>query len=478
MCLSPLLILNRALHSHYAVTSPLVEVPCGHCESCRDLYKTSWEDRLCLEVSDWYAKGGAGLMLTFTYNNAFLPHFTREGVSVPCFSSSDITTFLSRLKTRCSREFGEDFYRYFICSEYGSDTQRPHYHAAFLIRDKSKYVQFVELCRSLWCWLSTRDKRGHYRLSGRLGFMFPKRVNGEYVDDKCRPKSPLFRSQLAGAKYVCKYVCKDLSYCKLPKVVEFSQKYEDFQACMPKSWKSNNLGFSAVKTYLSKPNCNIENLLKNGIWSPLQKKFIPLWQSAVSRLMYNNVWNGRISTTTGKKLYDRELSDFGHTWMWFSFKSRLLRTQQKIYERMLLVQQTPKLAEQFGFKLPRLFIASDFANYALWHCLLSSCSRVQLNSQFGVLGSNLSTFFSPDSWRPFYMLRHDSVSLSDCSFPVDDTSILPDDVYNLYTQFESAYKDLCIFLSKGQLIKFKERGEATRRAKEVQGVYGFPRSLC
>lgn len=145
---------------------------------------------------------------------------------------------------------------------------------------------------------------------------------------------------------------------------------------------------------------------------------------------------------------------------------------------MLLVSKTPKLAEQFGIKLPRLFIASDFANYALWHCLLSSCSRVQLNSQFGVLGSNLSTFFSPDSWRSFYMLRHDSVSLSDCSFPVDDSSVLPDDVYNLYSQFEIAYKDLCISLSKGQLTKFKERGEAIRKAKEAQGVYGFPRSLC
>lgn len=150
MCLSPRLILNRALYSHFAVTPPLIEVPCGRCEACRDLYKTSWEDRLCLEVSDWYAKGGVGLLLTFTYNDFCLPHFIRDGVSVPCFSSSDITTFLSRLKTRCSREFGPDFYRYFICSEYGSDTHRPHYHTAFLIRDKSKYVQFVELCRSLW----------------------------------------------------------------------------------------------------------------------------------------------------------------------------------------------------------------------------------------------------------------------------------------------------------------------------------------
>ena len=145
MRLSPITIKSNARYYSPFLTSALLEVPCGCCDACRDARKSTWEDRLCLEVSEWYKNGGIGLMLTFTYNNDCLPHFERDGVSVECFSPSDVSAFLNRVKVRSSREFGSDFYRYFICSEYGKNTKRPHYHAIFLIRDESKYVQFVEM---------------------------------------------------------------------------------------------------------------------------------------------------------------------------------------------------------------------------------------------------------------------------------------------------------------------------------------------
>ena len=480
MCLSPLHIANRALFSHYAVTSPMIDVPCGRCDACRDERKTSWEDRLCLEVSEWYRLGGVGLMLTFTYNNDCLPHFCRDGYSVACFSSTDITTFLSRLKTRCSRVFGKGFYRYFICSEYGSDTNRPHYHVIFLIRDIKFYVQFVEICRDLWCWIYKRDRKGHFRPSCRLGYMFPKRKNGLYVDDLGRDKSPLFRSQLAGAKYVCKYVCKDLSFYDLPSVKYFQKKYfTDFASCLPKSWKSKNLGFAAVDRIVSTgDDVAIRKLLKDGVWSPLQKKYVPLWPSAVARLMYNNVFKGRVNKITGNKLYDRELSSFGRSWLWFTFKNRVERTCPKIYERMCLLQNDSSLSSRFPLKVPKLFVSSDFKNYALWHCLFKSLSVPQLNSLYGVLGSNLHAFFDIDNWQDFYILRHDSVGLRHCSFPVCDTSLFPADVYDLYSRFESVYSDLCIYLQKGQLLKYQIRGESIHKAKVIQGAFGFPRNLC
>lgn len=128
MCLSPITIQSNARYFVPFVSSAENIVPCGRCASCRDARKSTWEDRLCLEVAEWYKNGGIGLMLTFTYNNACLPRFEREGISVPCFSSSDILAFLDRVKTRSRRAFGNDFYRHFVCSEYGKNTQRPHYH--------------------------------------------------------------------------------------------------------------------------------------------------------------------------------------------------------------------------------------------------------------------------------------------------------------------------------------------------------------
>ena len=71
MCINPISVFNKAIYSHPLVTSSFVEVPCNNCAACRDARKTSWEDRLCLEVYDWYKDGGIGLMLTFTYNDFF-----------------------------------------------------------------------------------------------------------------------------------------------------------------------------------------------------------------------------------------------------------------------------------------------------------------------------------------------------------------------------------------------------------------------
>lgn len=98
MCLNPITIQSNARYYSPFLTSRFNEVPCGRCEECRDARKSTWEDRLCLEVSEWYKQGGIGLMLTFTYNNDCLPHFERDGISVPCFSPTDISAFLNRVK--------------------------------------------------------------------------------------------------------------------------------------------------------------------------------------------------------------------------------------------------------------------------------------------------------------------------------------------------------------------------------------------
>lgn len=431
MCLSPTHIYPKPVYFRSAISSSSIDVPCGECAACRDARKVSWEDRLCLEVSDWYKNGGIGVLLTFTYDDKFLPRFAvDDNTTIPCFSSYDVKQFLNRVKVRCNREFGKGFYKYFVCSEFGKKTQRPHLHTAFLIKDGTKYVQFCELCRECWSLTFKIDRNGHKKLVHRLGFMFPKRVRGRYVDDFGRDCDPRFRSQIAGAKYVCKYICKDLAYIEDPRISPYV-KESYFKGFLPKSYKSNNLGFAPVKRIVeSGDSSKIERMLKDGIWSPLQQKYIPLWSSAVNRLMYDNVFRGRVNIVTDKKLYDRELSAFGKQFLWFAFKARYQRTIEKMYQRMLLYVNTRSLQDRFYFKFPKLFIQSDFKNYALFHCLIRTCSRPQQDNVFGVFKRQGLDFFDVDSWREFYILRHDSLrlksfhmNLEPSNFPYDPRSI-------------------------------------------------------
>ena len=487
MCLSPITIQSNARYFVPSLSSHRNVVPCGSCESCRDARKTTWEDRLCLEVEEWYKNGGIGLMLTFTYNNACLPTFTRGGRTVQCFSSSDILAFLDRVKTRSRRLFGNDFFRHFICSEYGKNTQRPHYHSIFLIRDGSRYKEFVEMCRTCWYWLYERDDNGHFKPACELGYMFPKLGKfGVYVDSKGRNKDPRFRSQKAGAKYVCKYICKDLAYMNNPDVSFLYENCPEFRNYCPKSWKSNNIGFAPVARIVANGTSkDIEDLITKGVWSTLQQKYIKLWDSAVSRLMYENIHFGLYSIKTHKKVYERVLSPFGSKWLWFHFKQRVERVTQKIYERMLLVSQNKLKTKSDTFGLPSLFIRSQFRNNALWHCLLKQFTDTQLKAFYLKFGDTDENFWNIDNWESIYYLRHDNIALSDILL---ESSMFPDapplsdnlsfDTLNQYKTFEDNYTKLCIALEQDNLEHYKKNGESIQKAKHAQGVYGYPENLC
>lgn len=479
MCLSPTHVYPKSVYFRSAISSSSIDVPCGECAACRDARKVAWEDRLCLEVSDWYKNGGIGVLLTFTYNDYFLPRFAvDDNNTIPCFSSFDVKQFLNRLKVRCNREFGKGFYKYFVCSEFGKTTQRPHLHSAFLIKDGTKYVQFCEICRECWSLTFKTDRNGHKKLVHRLGFMFPKLVRGRYVDDLGRDRDPRFRSQLAGAKYVCKYICKDLAYIEDPRISPYV-KESYFKGFLPKSYKSNNLGFAPVKRIVeSGDSSKIDRMLKDGIWSPLQQKYIPLWSSAVNRLMYDNVFRGRFNLLTGKKLYDRELSSFGKQYLWYAFKARYHRTIEKMYQRMLLYVNSHTLQDKFGFKFPKLFIQSDFKNYALFHCLLRTCTYPQHANAFGVFQRQGLDFFDVESWREFYLLRHDSLRLKSFHMDLVSSNFPYDSQIADLERFDSFYSELCRYLEKGNLLKYQKRGEEIERAKQAAGVYGFNQKLC
>lgn len=88
-----------------------IAVPCGKCVVCRGRVVNDWVTRCVCESSEHLA---LPYFVTLTYNNYHLPS---TGVC-----KSDVQKFFKRLRVRIGS------FRYLLCSEYGKNSHRPHYH--------------------------------------------------------------------------------------------------------------------------------------------------------------------------------------------------------------------------------------------------------------------------------------------------------------------------------------------------------------
>jgi hypothetical protein len=115
-----------------------IQLPCGQCIGCRIDRSRMWAVR-CMHEAQWYEeKGKENLYITLTYNNENLPE--NANLNYP-----DFQKFMKRLKKLHQKELiyvpdpqdpeleilvnPEDQIRFYMCGEYGEETQRPHYHA-------------------------------------------------------------------------------------------------------------------------------------------------------------------------------------------------------------------------------------------------------------------------------------------------------------------------------------------------------------
>lgn len=171
MCLRPI---TRKIESHGICK--IVTHPCGKCLECVSQLQNDWANRMSDEFKNWkHAYFG-----TFTYGNSCLPYvdvvpsdlpedklsylvsalrklpFSESlmkararnddfsdyltpsspsdlvSFKVPYVSKYDIQCFIKRVRIKYERKYCEPLeMKYFICSEYGPCTLRPHYHAIF-----------------------------------------------------------------------------------------------------------------------------------------------------------------------------------------------------------------------------------------------------------------------------------------------------------------------------------------------------------
>lgn len=89
---------------------PILMLPCGQCESCLKQRAKVWAIRCCLEASLY----SDNYFVTLTYDDLHNPGF---------ISKKDFRKFIKNVRNK----FGYGI-RFFGCGEYGTTTQRPHYH--------------------------------------------------------------------------------------------------------------------------------------------------------------------------------------------------------------------------------------------------------------------------------------------------------------------------------------------------------------
>lgn len=123
-------------------------VPCGKCSICRQNYRNMWIARLNAE---FYVSKYA-FFITLTYNQdyekfkEYVDINTGEVINKQYSPVRDVQLFLKKL-----RKIYPEKIRYFVVSEYGEKTLRPHWHMLLFLNDlELERKQFYDNVKNTW----------------------------------------------------------------------------------------------------------------------------------------------------------------------------------------------------------------------------------------------------------------------------------------------------------------------------------------
>lgn len=157
-------------------------VPCGKCNFCMQVRRAHWTFRLRMEMKIALSVH----FLTLTYDDAYLPV---SSSGLPTIEKRAMQLFTKRLR----KLQGCNTLRYYTVGEYGTKTQRPHYHSImFNMLDST-----VAKLHTIWPY-------GHVMVGtvtpASIHYVAKYHVNkiGEYGD-----RAPPFCFNVQEARYRC-----------------------------------------------------------------------------------------------------------------------------------------------------------------------------------------------------------------------------------------------------------------------------------
>ena len=109
-------------------------VPCGKCVECLKRRANHWTFRLSQELK----QATTACFLTLTYDEVPL---SQNGL--PTLRKTDFQKFMKRLRKRSKCSL-----KYYACGEYGTRTQRPHYHV--ILFNLSRTIFETDMIGRIW----------------------------------------------------------------------------------------------------------------------------------------------------------------------------------------------------------------------------------------------------------------------------------------------------------------------------------------
>lgn len=137
------------------------EVPCGRCYNCVQTKRSSWTLRILMELR----VAESANFVTLTYSPETVPVIRQYSKQlVQTLVKEDLQKFIKRLRKRITEDYnGNERWckksektqkwspkiRYFGCGEYGSNTNRPHYHI-ILFNIPLDYIKYDPINRKYY----------------------------------------------------------------------------------------------------------------------------------------------------------------------------------------------------------------------------------------------------------------------------------------------------------------------------------------
>lgn len=110
-----------------------IQLGCGQCIGCKMDNAQDWAIRCVLETKLWEQN----YFVTLTYSEDTVPYHpvpvcideeTGEAGYRQTLKKEDMVKFMKDLRSHHKYHFNHDNIRFYMCGEYGSTTERPHYH--------------------------------------------------------------------------------------------------------------------------------------------------------------------------------------------------------------------------------------------------------------------------------------------------------------------------------------------------------------
>lgn len=158
-CLKPISIQVRSNPFKKAYS---IAAPCGKCVNCLKDYQNMWYIRLTEEAK----RHSHVLFITLTYREKSNVYGKK---TVPCYvdtSSGEVyrtvnkkhcQEWLKRFRTYLSRNYKDVKFKYFLTSEYGPTTLRPHYHLLLFGVTKQQFMYAKNDWQNMFGFVSVKE---------------------------------------------------------------------------------------------------------------------------------------------------------------------------------------------------------------------------------------------------------------------------------------------------------------------------------